>query len=128
VAGRDPETATIRADQSAAIATVGNSATGSKASAGAAATSAVIDATAATAAWCADGIAGRHVFISSLTASIGIRGIAPYSATKSGLMGVVRTLAVEWAERASGLLPADTVTVRFEILGTRERLITIERR
>lgn len=36
-------------------------------------------------------------------------------------------LAVEWAERAAGLLPADTVTVRFEILGVRERLITIER-
>ncbi len=36
-------------------------------------------------------------------------------------------LAVEWAERAAGLLPAETVTVRFEILGVRERLITIER-
>lgn len=36
-------------------------------------------------------------------------------------------LAVEWAERAAGLLPADTVTIRFEILGPRERLITIER-
>ena len=37
-------------------------------------------------------------------------------------------LAVEWAERAAGLLPANTVTVRFEILGPRERLITVERR
>jgi tRNA threonylcarbamoyladenosine biosynthesis protein TsaE len=36
-------------------------------------------------------------------------------------------LAVEWAERAAGLLPAGTVLVRFEILGVRERLITIER-
>jgi len=36
-------------------------------------------------------------------------------------------LAVEWAERAAGLLPADTLTVRFEILGPRQRLITIER-
>ena len=36
-------------------------------------------------------------------------------------------LAVEWAERAAGLLPANTVTVRFEILGPRERRITIER-
>lgn len=34
-------------------------------------------------------------------------------------------LAVEWAERAAGLLPADTVTVRFEPLGPRERLIAI---
>jgi tRNA threonylcarbamoyladenosine biosynthesis protein TsaE len=36
-------------------------------------------------------------------------------------------LAVEWAERAAGLLPADTVTVRFEILGPRERRLSIER-
>lgn len=36
-------------------------------------------------------------------------------------------LAIEWAERAAGLLPAGTVTIRFEILGVRERLITIER-
>ena len=36
-------------------------------------------------------------------------------------------LAVEWAERAAGLLPADTVTVRFEILGPRDRRIAIER-
>ena len=36
-------------------------------------------------------------------------------------------LAVEWAERAAGLLPADTVTIRFEILGARARLITVER-
>jgi tRNA threonylcarbamoyladenosine biosynthesis protein TsaE len=35
-------------------------------------------------------------------------------------------LAVEWAERAAGLLPPDTVFVRFEILGPRERRITIE--
>lgn len=36
-------------------------------------------------------------------------------------------LAVEWAERAPELLPADTVTVRFEVTGPRERRITIER-
>jgi tRNA threonylcarbamoyladenosine biosynthesis protein TsaE len=35
-------------------------------------------------------------------------------------------LAIEWAERAAGLLPADTVTVRFGILGPRERRIAIE--
>lgn len=35
-------------------------------------------------------------------------------------------LAVEWAERAAGLLPADAVTVRFEVTGPRERLITVE--
>jgi len=36
-------------------------------------------------------------------------------------------LAVEWAERAAGLLPADTVTVRFDIIGPHDRSITIER-
>ena len=36
-------------------------------------------------------------------------------------------LAVEWAERAAGMLPADAVTVRFEILGARERAISVER-
>ncbi len=35
-------------------------------------------------------------------------------------------LAVEWAERAAGLLPEDAVTVRFEILGARKRAITVE--
>jgi tRNA threonylcarbamoyladenosine biosynthesis protein TsaE len=35
-------------------------------------------------------------------------------------------LAIEWAERAAGLLPADRITVRFEILGPRERRIVIE--
>ena len=36
-------------------------------------------------------------------------------------------LAVEWAERAAGLLPPDAVTVLFEILGPLERSITVER-
>ena len=40
-----------------------------------------------------------HVFVGSLTSTIGIAGLAPYAATKSGLLGVVRTLAVEWAGR-----------------------------
>jgi tRNA threonylcarbamoyladenosine biosynthesis protein TsaE len=36
-------------------------------------------------------------------------------------------LAVEWAERAAGLLPRDTITVRIDVQGPRERRITIER-
>jgi tRNA threonylcarbamoyladenosine biosynthesis protein TsaE len=36
-------------------------------------------------------------------------------------------LAIEWAERAAGMLPAGTVTVRFEILGPKRRRLTIER-
>ncbi|MBS1894914.1 MAG: SDR family oxidoreductase [Actinobacteria bacterium] len=43
------------------------------------------------------GIAGSHVFVGSLTSTLGIAGIAPYAASKSGLLGVVKTLAVEWA-------------------------------
>lgn len=35
-------------------------------------------------------------------------------------------LAVEWAERAAGLLPRGTITVRFEILGPRRRRISVE--
>jgi NAD(P)-dependent dehydrogenase (short-subunit alcohol dehydrogenase family) len=43
------------------------------------------------------GVAGSHVFIASLTAVLGIPNIAAYAATKAGVMGVVRSLAVEWA-------------------------------
>lgn len=43
------------------------------------------------------GISGSHVFVGSLTSTLGIAGIAPYAASKSGLLGVVRTLAIEWA-------------------------------
>ena len=45
----------------------------------------------------ADAIPGRHIFVGSLTSHIGIKQIAPYTAAKSGLIGVVHALAVEWA-------------------------------
>lgn len=41
--------------------------------------------------------AGSHIFIGSLTTYIGIARAAPYAASKAGIAGVVRTLAVEWA-------------------------------
>jgi NAD(P)-dependent dehydrogenase (short-subunit alcohol dehydrogenase family) len=41
---------------------------------------------------------GSHIFIGSLTSHLGISGISAYAASKSGIVGVVRTLAVEWAE------------------------------
>ena len=44
------------------------------------------------------GVAGSHVFIGSLTSWIGLPNIAPYAASKSGILGLTRTLAVEWAE------------------------------
>ena len=46
-------------------------------------------------------VPGSHVFVASLTSHIGLPNLAAYAATKSGVMGVVRTLAVEWA--ASGI-------------------------
>jgi tRNA threonylcarbamoyladenosine biosynthesis protein TsaE len=36
-------------------------------------------------------------------------------------------VAVEWAERAADLLPADRVIVRFQRLGPRQRRVSIER-
>ncbi|MFI7482030.1 SDR family oxidoreductase [Kocuria sp. M1R5S2] len=40
---------------------------------------------------------GSHVFVASLTSTLGLPNIAAYGATKSGVMGIVRSLAVEWA-------------------------------
>jgi len=51
---------------------------------------------------------GSHVFLGSLTSAIGAAGVAPYCATKSGVAGVVRALAVEWASsgiRVNGIGP-----------------------
>jgi 2-dehydro-3-deoxy-D-gluconate 5-dehydrogenase len=39
-----------------------------------------------------------HVFVGSLASSLGIKGISAYAASKSGMLGIVRTLAVEWAD------------------------------
>ncbi|MHB1164141.1 MAG: SDR family NAD(P)-dependent oxidoreductase [Candidatus Nanopelagicales bacterium] len=44
-----------------------------------------------------DGIRGRHIFIGSLASRIGLPNVVPYAATKSGILGVVRGLAREWA-------------------------------
>lgn len=40
---------------------------------------------------------GKIILVSSLTGHIGVPGTAPYSAGKSGVLGLMRTLAVEWA-------------------------------
>lgn len=42
-------------------------------------------------------VEGSHVFVASLTSTLGLPNIAAYGATKSGVMGIVRSLAVEWA-------------------------------
>jgi 2-deoxy-D-gluconate 3-dehydrogenase len=43
------------------------------------------------------GLAASHVFVGSLASSIGLPNVAPYAASKSGLLGAMRTLALEWA-------------------------------
>lgn len=43
------------------------------------------------------GTEGSHLFVASLTTTLGLPNIAAYSATKSGVMGVVRTLSTEWS-------------------------------
>jgi NAD(P)-dependent dehydrogenase (short-subunit alcohol dehydrogenase family) len=45
-------------------------------------------------------VKGRHIFIGSLASSIGLPNIVPYGASKSGIVGVVRGLAREWAEHS----------------------------
>jgi 2-dehydro-3-deoxy-D-gluconate 5-dehydrogenase len=40
-----------------------------------------------------------HVFITSLSSSIAVPNCAPYAASKSSLLGVIRTLSAEWARR-----------------------------
>ena len=40
---------------------------------------------------------GKIIGIGSLTSAIGVANMAPYAASKSGLLGVIRVLAIEWA-------------------------------
>jgi NAD(P)-dependent dehydrogenase (short-subunit alcohol dehydrogenase family) len=51
---------------------------------------------------------GSIINICSLTSEVGIAGAAPYGASKSGLAGLTRTLATEWANkniRVNGIGP-----------------------
>ena len=40
---------------------------------------------------------GKIILVASLTSQIGVPNVAPYAAGKSGVLGLVRTLALEWA-------------------------------
>lgn len=74
----------------------------------------------------ANGIAGRHIFVGSLTSHLGIPNVSPYAASKSGLMGVVRSLAVEWA--SAGTTVNAVIPGYFETQLTQDLLSNTERR
>lgn len=42
---------------------------------------------------------GSHLFIGSLTSSIGLPRVAPYAASKTALLGMARVMSTEWASR-----------------------------
>lgn len=53
-------------------------------------------------------VEGQHIFIGSLTSFISIPEISAYTASKSGIHGVVRSLSTEWSKsgiRVNGIAP-----------------------
>lgn len=42
---------------------------------------------------------GSHIFIGSLASTLSIQHVTAYTATKSGIVGVMRNLSTEWADR-----------------------------
>lgn len=65
----------------------------------------------------AAGVPGSHVFIGSLTSLIGLPNMAAYGAAKSGILGVVRSLSVEWARagtRVNAIAPGYFLTRQTE--------------
>ncbi len=59
---------------------------------------------------------GSILFMLSTSAHIGTRGVGPYSAMKSGLLGIIRCLALEQAKhriRVNGISPSAVPTPRL---------------
>ncbi|MCU1480695.1 MAG: short-chain dehydrogenase/reductase [Subtercola sp.] len=54
------------------------------------------------------GRTGSHIFIGSLTSHLSVRGVSAYTASKSGIYGILRNLSLEWSARgvrANGIGP-----------------------
>ncbi len=65
------------------------------------------------------GAPGSHIFVCSLTSVLGLPNLAAYNAAKSGLMGVVRALSVEWSRagiRVNGISPGCVETAMTQEL------------
>jgi NAD(P)-dependent dehydrogenase (short-subunit alcohol dehydrogenase family) len=70
---------------------------------------------------------GSIVFMLSTAAHIGTRGVGPYSAMKSGLLGIIRCLAIEQAKRrirVNGISPSAIPT---SIWGEEQALLDEQR-
>ena len=72
---------------------------------------------------------GSHIFVGSLSSHQGLRNVVAYTASKSGVYGLVRTLAVEWAPhgiRVNGIGPGyietELTKALFEDPARREEL------
>lgn len=66
-----------------------------------------------------DAPAGALVLISSVAAATGLPGQAAYSAAKAGILGLMRTLAAEWAVhgiRANAVLPGLIATPKVRAM------------
>jgi NAD(P)-dependent dehydrogenase (short-subunit alcohol dehydrogenase family) len=64
---------------------------------------------------------GKIINIGSIAGEMGIRRVAPYTASKSGVAGVTRSLAVEWASEGicvncmtPGYIETDLTRARFD--------------
>ena len=64
---------------------------------------------------------GKIINIGSIAGEMGIRHVAPYTASKRGVLGVTSTLAVEWASEgicvnclAPGYIETDLTRARFD--------------
>lgn len=67
----------------------------------------------------ADGEGGVHLLVASLTSVLGFPNMAAYAASKSGVMGIVRSLSTEWAGsgiRVNGVAPGYFRTALTEAL------------